>query len=376
MYATGQVLLPFFAIMSMLIAVPTGTKFFNWIGTMWGGHLTFETPMLWSLGFLVTFLFGGLTGVIIASPALDFHVTDTYFIVAHFHYTVFGTVVFAMFAGFYFWWPKLTGRMLDERLGKIHFWMLFIGFQTTFLIQHLLGIEGMARRYADYLPQEGFQPANVISTAGAVLLGTSTLPFLYNIWRTWRYARSSRPTTRGATARPWSGPPPVRRRGTTSAAFRGSAPSAPRSTCTIPRPPHQPNPRPAQERWRGPEVRPMTAERPSCRPPPRPRAPGRTSTVDRAGKQVCWAADPWAAVSTPSRSRNGAIGAASEPEFGSAPQRPPLRSSRADRSRGPGTVVPSPVDDGRQPTKVVYVPGSSGSRISRWPPSPSCPTVV
>ncbi len=188
MYATGQVLLPFFAIMSMLIAVPTGVKFFNWIGTMWGGSLTFETPMVWALGFLVTFLFGGLTGVIIASPALDFHLTDTYFIVAHFHYTVFGTVVFAMFSGFYFWWPKLTGRMLDEKLGKIHFWMLFIGFQTTFLIQHLLGIQGMARRYADYLPEEGFQSANIISTVGAFLLGASTLPFLYNVWKTWRYA--------------------------------------------------------------------------------------------------------------------------------------------------------------------------------------------
>ena len=137
MYVTGQVLLPFFAIMTMLIAVPTGVKFFNWVGTMWGGKLSFETPMLWALGFLVTFLFGGLTGVILASPALDFQLSDSYFVVAHFHYVVFGTVVFAMFAGFYFWWPKFTGRMLDERLGKIHFWLLFIGFHTTFLVQHL-----------------------------------------------------------------------------------------------------------------------------------------------------------------------------------------------------------------------------------------------
>ncbi len=188
MYTTGQVLLPFFAVMTMLIAVPTGLKFFNWIGTMWGGRVTMATPMLWAIGFLVTFLFGGLTGVILASPALDFHVSDSYFIVAHFHYTVFGTVVFAMFAGFYFWWPKLTGRMLDERLGKIHFWMLFIGFHTTFLIQHLLGIQGMARRYVDYLPEEGFTRANEISTAGAFLLGASTIPFLYNVWKTWRSA--------------------------------------------------------------------------------------------------------------------------------------------------------------------------------------------
>jgi cytochrome c oxidase subunit 1 len=188
MYATGQVLLPFFAVMTMLIAVPTGVKFFNWIGTMWGGKLSFETPMLWAIGFLVTFLFGGLTGIILSSPALDFHLSDSYFVVAHFHYVVFGTVVFAMFAGFYFWWPKLTGRMLDETLGKIHFWMLFIGFHTTFLIQHVLGVDGMPRRYADYLPEDGFTWMNQVSTAGAFLLAASTLPFLYNVWKTWRTA--------------------------------------------------------------------------------------------------------------------------------------------------------------------------------------------
>jgi cytochrome c oxidase subunit 1 len=188
LYVTGQILLPFFAIMTMLIAVPTGVKFFNWIGTMWGGSLTFHTPLIWALGFLTTFLFGGLTGIMMASPAIDFHISDTYFIVAHFHYTIFGTVVFAMFAGYYFWWPKLTGRMLDERLGKIHFWMLFIGFHTTFLVQHLLGIQGMARRYADYLVEEGFQTGNIISTIGSVILGASMLPFLFNVWKTWRTA--------------------------------------------------------------------------------------------------------------------------------------------------------------------------------------------
>jgi cytochrome c oxidase subunit 1 len=167
MYGTGQILLPFFAIMSMLIAVPTGVKFFNWIGTTWGGQLTFPTPMVFAIGFMTTFLLGGLTGVIIASPALDVHVTDTYFIVAHFHYTVFGTVVFAMVSGFYFWWPKLTGRMLDERLGKVHFWMLFIGFRTTFLIQHALGMQGMPRRYADDLPEDGVTWMNQVSSAGA-----------------------------------------------------------------------------------------------------------------------------------------------------------------------------------------------------------------
>jgi cytochrome c oxidase subunit 1 len=154
MFVTGKVDLPFFSGMTFLIAVPTGVKFFNWIGTMWGGSISFDTPMLWSIGFLTTFLFGGLTGVILASPPLDFHVSDSYFVVAHFHYVVFGTVVFAMFAGFH----------------------------TTFLVQHWLGVEGMPRRYADYLPQDGFTTLNQVSTVGAFLLGASTLPFLYNVW--------------------------------------------------------------------------------------------------------------------------------------------------------------------------------------------------
>ncbi len=184
MYVTGAVLLPFFAFMTMLIAVPTGVKFFNWIGTMWRGSLTFESPMLWSLGFLVTFLFGGLTGVILSSPALDFHVSDTYFVVGHFHYVIFGTVVFAMFAGFYFWWPKVTGKMLDDRLGKVHFWLTFVGFHATFLVQHWLGVEGMSRRYADYLPEDGFTLLNQVSTVGSFVLGAATLPFLWNVYIT------------------------------------------------------------------------------------------------------------------------------------------------------------------------------------------------
>jgi cytochrome c oxidase subunit I len=202
MFVTGAVLLPFFSFMTFLIAVPTGIKFFNWIGTMWRGSLSFETPMLWALGFLVTFLFGGLTGIILAAPPLDFHVSDSYFVVAHFHYVLFGTVVFAMFGGFYFWWPKMTGKMLDERLGKIHFWTLFVGFHTTFLVQHWLGVEGMPRRVADYLASDGFTTLNTISTIGAFLLGLSTLPFLWNVYLTakrapkveaddpWGYGRS------------------------------------------------------------------------------------------------------------------------------------------------------------------------------------------
>jgi cytochrome c oxidase subunit 1 len=140
------------------------------------------------VGFLVTFLLGGLTGVILASPPLDFHVTDTYFVVAHFHYVVFGTVVFAMFSGFYFWWPKFTGKMLNDKLGKVHFWLLFFGFHLTFLVQHWLGVEGFPRRYADYSAADGFTSLNMVSSVGAFLLGASTLPFLYNVWRTWKTA--------------------------------------------------------------------------------------------------------------------------------------------------------------------------------------------
>jgi cytochrome c oxidase subunit 1 len=184
MFASGQVLLPFFSFMTFLIGVPTGVKFFNWIGTMWRGHVTFETPMLWVMGFLVTFLFGGITGIILASPPLDFAVSASYFVVAHFHYVLFGTVVFAMFAGFYFWWPKFTGRMLNETLGKIHFWTLFVGFHLTFLIQHWLGIKGFPRRYADYLATDGFTYMNTVSTIGSFLLALSMIPFAINIWIT------------------------------------------------------------------------------------------------------------------------------------------------------------------------------------------------
>jgi cytochrome c oxidase subunit 1 len=197
MFATGQVLLPFFSFLSFLIAVPTGIKFFNWIGTMARGQLTFETPMLFAIGFLVTFLFGGLSGVILASPPLDFHLHDSYFVVAHFHYVLFGTIVFAAFGGVYFWFPKITGRMLDERLGKLHFWTMFVGFHTTFLIQHWLGSRGMPRRYADYLSTDGFTLFNTVSSIGSFILGASTLFLMWNIWRSYKFGRVV------AVADPW-----------------------------------------------------------------------------------------------------------------------------------------------------------------------------
>ena len=237
MFVTGAVDLPFFSGMTFLIAVPTGVKFFNWIGTMWGGSLSFDTPMLWSIGFLTTFLFGGLTGIILASPPLDFHVSDSYFVVAHFHYVVFGTVVFAMFAGFYFWWPKMTGRMLDERLGKVHFWLLFVGFHTTFLVQHWLGVEGMPRRYADYLPERRLHHAEPGLDDRRVPAGRLDAAVPLQRLHLPQARRWSRSTTRGAGAARWSGPPAARRRGTTSSPSRGSARSRRPSTCTTPRSP-------------------------------------------------------------------------------------------------------------------------------------------
>ena len=143
--------------------------------------------MLFALGFLIVFLFGGLTGVILASPPLDFAVSDSYFVVAHFHYVLFGTVVFSTFGGFYFWWPKWTGKMLDNTLGKWHFWSVFIGFNMTFLVQHWLGLMGMPRRVANYpfLPHLA-TTLNDISSIGAFILGASTFIFFYNIYKTWK----------------------------------------------------------------------------------------------------------------------------------------------------------------------------------------------
>jgi cytochrome c oxidase subunit I len=190
MFTTGAVLLPFFSFMTLLIAVPTGVKFFNWAGTMWRGQLSFEPPMLYTIGFLVIFLFGGITGIILASPPMNFAVSDSYFVVAHFHYVLAGTVLFAMFAGFYFWWPKMTGKMLNSRLGKVQFWFLFIGFNMTFLVQHWAGVQGQVRRTANYpyLPGD-VTTLNIISTVGSWLLGISVLLFLWNVYLTSRFGQ-------------------------------------------------------------------------------------------------------------------------------------------------------------------------------------------
>jgi cytochrome c oxidase subunit 1 len=191
MFTTGAVLLPFFSGMTMLIAVPTGVKFFNWIGTMWGGSLNVKQPLVWSIGFLVTFLIGGLTGPMLASAPLDFHLSDSYFVVAHFHYVLFGGSTFGVFAAVYYWFPKITGRMLDERLGWIHFILTFVGFHLTFMVQHVLGLDGMPRRVQTYTAADGWGALNLTSTIGAALLGISTFPFLWNVWRSYRHGEAA-----------------------------------------------------------------------------------------------------------------------------------------------------------------------------------------
>jgi cytochrome c oxidase subunit 1 len=180
MFTTGQVNLLWFSVMSFLIAVPTGIKFFNWIGTMWGGKLRFPTPMLFALGFLPIFLVGGITGIFLASPPIDFHVHDTYYLVSHFHLTMLAALQFGLFAGLYFWFPKVFGRMLSERIGRWHFWLWFTGFVLTFLPQFQLGLVGMPRRIADYsaYAPTAWTPLNQLSSVGAAILGAAGLLFI------------------------------------------------------------------------------------------------------------------------------------------------------------------------------------------------------
>src|SRR5579875_129759 len=198
MYTTGAVLLPFFAILSLLISVPTGIKFFNWIGTMFRGSVRLETPMLFALGFLVCFLIGGFTGVMLAEPPLNFQLHDTYFVVAHFHYTLFGGSVFAAFAGIHYWFPKFFGKKLDERLGKVTFVVMFIGFNLTFFPQHDLGLRGMQRRIAVYPANAGWSFLNMLSSIGSFITGLSIVVFLVNVWVSLRNGERVGPN-------PWDG---------------------------------------------------------------------------------------------------------------------------------------------------------------------------
>jgi cytochrome c oxidase subunit I len=182
MFTTGAVSLPFFSALTYLVAVPTGVKFFNWIATMWRGSVSFESPMLFCIGFLLVFLVGGLTGPMLAAPPFDFHVHDTYFVVAHMHYVLFGSAVFGLFAGLYFWWPKIFGWKLGEGLAKAHFWLLFFGFNLAFWPQHLIGLRGMPRRVADYARTDGLPFLNLLSTVGAFIAALAVVVFLVNLW--------------------------------------------------------------------------------------------------------------------------------------------------------------------------------------------------
>ncbi|HYK96752.1 MAG TPA: cytochrome c oxidase subunit I, partial [Candidatus Acidoferrales bacterium] len=171
----------FFSVASMLIAVPTGIKVLAWTATMIGGRLRFTTAMLFAVGFIATFVIGGLTGVSLAVVPIDWAVTDSYYVVAHMHYVLFGGVIFAVFAGTYYWFPKMTGRLLSERLGKWHFWLAFVGFHLTFLPQHWLGVDGIPRRVFTYAADTGWGPLNLLSSIGALVLGVGIAVFAWNL---------------------------------------------------------------------------------------------------------------------------------------------------------------------------------------------------
>jgi cytochrome c oxidase subunit I len=181
MFTTGVVDNPFFSGMSFLIAVPTGIKFFNWIGTMWRGKLTFDTPMLWCIGFLLNFLIGGITGVMLASAPVDFNVNNTYFVVAHMHYVLGGGSLFAIFAGVSYWFPKMTGFRLSERIGKLGFWFTFIGFNLTFWPLFVVGLRGMPRRVQTYPANAGWTDPNLLATIGFGVLLIGVLLFVWNL---------------------------------------------------------------------------------------------------------------------------------------------------------------------------------------------------
>jgi len=194
---------------TLLIAIPTGIKIFSWLATIWEGKLHLRTPMLFALGFLSMFVIGGLSGVMLGAVPIDIHVSQTYFIVAHIHYVLFGGSVFTIYAGIYYWFPKMTGRMYDEKLGKLHFWLTFVGFNLTFFPMHILGTEGMPRRVADYLPK--FADLNLFISLASFALGVSTIVFLYNMITSWRFGEIAPANPWRAMTLEWqvSSPPPT-----------------------------------------------------------------------------------------------------------------------------------------------------------------------
>ena len=210
MFTTGSVFLPFFSLMTFLIAVPTGVKMFNWIATLYRGQLTFSTPLLYALGFLSMFLIGGINGAFSAAVPVDFALHDTYWVVAHLHYVLFGGSVFAIMAGVYYWFPKMTGRMLNETIGKLQFVLLFIGFNLTFFPMHQLGLAGMPRRIADYSASAGWSDLNLVATIGGFTIAAAMLPFLFNVFVSLRNGKPAGDDPWEANTLEWatSSPPP------------------------------------------------------------------------------------------------------------------------------------------------------------------------
>ncbi|HET7322118.1 MAG TPA: cbb3-type cytochrome c oxidase subunit I, partial [Longimicrobiaceae bacterium] len=212
MFATPVPLLgrSFFTGASSMIAIPTGIQFFCWIATLWAGRPRLKTPLLFVLGFIFLFLIGGLSGVMISSVAFDLQVHDTFFIVAHFHYVLLGGAVFPLWGAFYYWFPKWTGRMMSETLGKWNFWLFFLGLNLTFFPMHFLGMMGMPRRVYTYLAETGWGTLNLLETVGAVVIGVSVLVFLENVRRSWKGGEPAGDNPWGAAELEWatSSPPP------------------------------------------------------------------------------------------------------------------------------------------------------------------------
>jgi cytochrome c oxidase subunit I len=191
MFVTGAVELPFFSVTTEMISIPTGVLFFNWLATLWKGKLRFEPPMLFALGFVAMFLIGGIDGVWMASPAMDFAIHDTYWVVAHIHYVLFGGAVFGIMAGIYFWFPKVTGRFLSRRLGIWHFWIQLLGFNLTFFPMHVLGLRGMPRRIGDYPAGKGWTDLNSLATLGSYVIAISMILFFVNVFVSLRKPRDA-----------------------------------------------------------------------------------------------------------------------------------------------------------------------------------------
>jgi cytochrome c oxidase subunit I len=195
----------------MLIGIPTGIKIFNWLGTMWGGSLRFTTSMLFSIAFIAMFTIGGISGVMHAAAPSDLQQTDTYFVVAHLHYVFFGGTVLGLWAGMYYWYPKITGRLMNEPMGKAHFWLTFIGMNLTFFPMHFLGMLGMPRRIFTYADNMGFNEMNLLISFGSFIIALGTLIFAINLAWSWKRGKVAGPNPWGAATLEWamSSPPPV-----------------------------------------------------------------------------------------------------------------------------------------------------------------------